>query len=166
MPVEPMSAADRTRRMRQKIEAASPLPRGATASDTVSAEEGRVWRSSDGCCLPPADPHKIVIVRPNGPSYPDPTFTPVFPCTLYMFPTPLPVGTVITIHNYTFNSLDFEVGHGPISAYQSAYGGGIPPDGSATYTIAANDGVVSMYAKTTGGDCSNTGGGASQGGST
>lgn len=99
MPLEPLGASDRTKRIRQKIMAADPLPVGSSASDATDALEGRADRLEDGCCDPPAATYRA--------NYGGIGSNFLVQCVNYYFlgtptaPEPLPVGTVISITNLT-----------------------------------------------------------------
>lgn len=135
MPLEPLGASDRIRRIRQKIVAASPLPPTASASDVIDSDAGRIWRSEDGCCGGPALPTVSFGTAPY-----------VYFCKLYPFQQqPLPTGTIVSVHNATSDPIRWVLGDGVISTYSVAYTNDIAGGATETYTILANSTVTSMF---------------------
>lgn len=145
-----LSGADRIRRIRQRIEAASPLAKGASGSDLISVVEGRIARTEDGCCVPVidpvvVDPYKVAFVNSLSDPIPDPTFTRVLSCTNYEFPMPLPTGTVITFYNNTEIPQGWQVGNGDVGPYyQAAQSSALAADETTTYIKTDDDEVESM----------------------
>jgi hypothetical protein len=155
MPLEQLGAADRIQRIRQKIAAASPLPQTATASDVISVVEGRIARFEDGCCVtavtPVSNPYKVAFVNKLSDPIPDPTFTRILRCINYVFPAPIPTGTIITLYNATDKDQPWQVGSGDVGPYyQAAWNSELPVGKTDTYTKTDIDGVISInYGKNT-----------------
>ena len=141
MPQETLGGADRAKRIRQKIEAGTALPPGASASDSTDSRVGRIWRLEDGCC---ADPYKLSLIT-AGQSY-DRATTGITICDLYLWQLPIPAGQNVTVTNLTGSSVTYYIGGTPgipisLLSYTSSISAG------HTFTIPSqySDGQASFY---------------------
>lgn len=146
MPLEPLGNTERIARIRQKIMAATPLPAGSAASDSIDADAGRIWRTVDGCCgSSPVGYRASYVGLSMAPG--------MKTCTPYYFlgtptaPTPLPPGTLITVVNNSGSTADvtFERVGAPTIIITVANGA------SAIYS--GDNPVFSVYAVPTGSAC-------------
>jgi hypothetical protein len=148
MPILPSGAADRIQKLRQKIVAASDLPKGAAASDVTDATEGRVWRTVDGCCGGGGTQLKLAFIAAGDlcPSGYDLCVTPDDPFTLTLFSPQIPVGTVIIITNLAGEDVTYSLGtviSGDIPT--PTYSGSVQANGgSVTSTVDTGMNITGM----------------------
>jgi hypothetical protein len=146
MPILPSGAADRIQKLRQKIVAASDLPKGAAASDVTDATEGRVWRTVDGCCESQAGPDIFIRFGGIG-NFGLPA------CTNLVFnPAPVPVGTVITVENTGPFIVTWFLGSGDPSTqgdppYNLVHSEKVLAGQTASYTVQLGDVILSTFYK-------------------
>ena len=152
MPLEQLGASERTKRIRQKILAAAPLPANATASDAIDVVEGRVWRKVDGCCDPPTLRIAYIEAGAECPSAYDECVVPASPSVTTFGSTPLLVGTNLELTNLILNPVippvEYRLGvpvtgaDPPIETPVTT--GTVSSGETATYVVQAGDIITGM----------------------